>query len=62
MAEYIKVTGLTIKYMAKGLLLGLMVEFTRENIIMIKSMDMVFLNGLMEDNTMAHGLMGNNTA
>lgn len=48
--------------MEKESTLGKMAENMKENIKMIKNMDMVFILGLMVENTKENGRMANNMA
>ena len=55
MIESLKETGKITKWKAKESLLGLMVENMLVIILMIKSMELVLLNGLMVGHTTATG-------
>jgi len=60
MAEFTKENGLTIKWKAKVLLLGVMDVVTLENIRMIKNMDKELSNGQMAESTLVNGIKVNN--
>jgi hypothetical protein len=56
------VGGLTIKCKAREHINGLMVEYTRVNIMRIRNMGTVSTSGLMARYTKDHGRRGSNTA
>lgn len=58
--SFIKVIGLKIKCMVEANILGKMVNHMMVNMRMIKNVDLVYLNGLMENNIKEIGQMVNN--
>lgn len=60
MDDLIQEIGFKIKCMAKVCLLGLMAEFTKANMYMIKNRDMVFSHGQMGEPIKGIGKMENN--
>lgn len=62
MEENLKGNGKIIICMEKVFTLGRMVENMKEIITWIKNMDLVYIDGQMEEYTRVHGLMGNSMA
>jgi|LakMenE18May11ns_1017448.scaffolds.fasta_scaffold9857754_3 hypothetical protein len=57
MEQFTRVTGYKTSSMAWGMKFGLMDHLMLETTFMEKKKELVFLNGLMEQNTQASGLM-----